>query len=165
MPRRNSGTRAAGRKSKTNLVWTAVTTFQNLIGAAIEEFPVVTGSDWFGAAGGRGTATLMSIRGWISLAGITNTSTVVAMTLIKVDKDLAAGGPRVAGTYVEDDILWTGGWNKPGDLQQFAQFDINVKARRKLSSDDTIVLAVSAVDASATEISLVLRGLMMLNNG
>jgi len=163
---RRQGRRSFGKRNQSNLVWAAIQTTQSLITTATAAFPIIAGSDWFGAAAGRGSAMLMSIRGWISLGSVGGTATTIAMAIVKADKDTSLNSPLDVATYVEDDILWTGGWNKPASATEpFMNFDVNVKAKRKISSDDEIFLVIDAADTNVTEISLVLRGLLKLNNG
>ena len=171
------GPRGGYRSSRRrgNLIWTSIkfdnldvlTTPQNGGGS------VVATGDWLAHAG-RQECTLMSIRGWLHATkqlGSTSPDTLF-LAMIKHDEDIgdtdASLDPDVVQTYVDEDILWTAGWAAPGahtlvgEAAHSHYFDVNIKAKRKVSSAEVVDL-ISTTNNGLIAMSGVLRALLKIS--
>ena len=140
-------------------MWTATLSNTTAIAnAAVFGDNIVQESDWALGTGFE-RATLFSIRGWISIINGDAASTNVNLCIaVQGDSEATVDCANVA-TYVDEDILWTGGYLfDPAEVQP-AQFVIDVKAKRKLSVGQDVSLFI-APNGGAIFASFVLRGLV-----
>jgi len=153
--RRRGRVRTSVRSNK-NQIWVS-TIFEAV---SFDDSPVIdtnilTGSQWQSEVG-LTRATVMSIRGWLSLS-YDSTQAVANrayMLFYLTDTDtpiLLAGtnGPADALGYIED-VMWTGGWQVPigkaGSIEQSTgkEFELQIKTMRRVTSDQVIRLALAA---------------------
>ncbi len=154
-----------------NFVWSTVLMDENGIAAGItQSFPLVLDEDWSGA-GGQERATILRIRGWLSVhnkttTGIRPEGAWFAYITVQ-DEDAAAAAADLPSTYVDEDILWTGGGvftatdtNATGHVTDLL---VDVKAMRKIRIGQVCRLVITNVSGGDLENSGVLRAL--LNKG
>lgn len=134
---------------------------------------IVVGSDWTGAIGFAKGATLVRIRGCLSLT-VNSLATGVAdvyMAIVKLAVGETVPDPTSALIYNEEDILWARNVNMRSlnltsvgaEFLRPVQFDVDVKAKRKLDTNTTISFVFRATAGSANNfgrVSAVLRGLV-----
>jgi len=131
---------------------------------------LVADADWTAIAGQK-SATVMAIRGWMSFVSIGVAFSAGKWYCGTQDEDILTGtgiSPGLVGTYVDEDIMWTGGWDKPAvvtDVGLMHNEIIDIKAKRKIktATEVRMVLGASATDQIA--VSVVLRTLLKLNSG
>ncbi len=166
MAHRRTRSRSSGLK---NNMWSVVLLEDVLIPTAAVEAVIVEPDEWQAATTGFEHATLLRIRGWLSISRITTVASLhtIAMVIYKVDQDSAAVSGLVGLTYTEEDVLWSGGCNfstisttvGPEGLVP-VQFDVDVKAMRRIDSGTDIRLSVVSNVNNASRISGVLRALI-----
>jgi len=158
------------RKAK-NYIWTAVRVDLNAdLGATPLQANIVQASDWTAAPGFR-RGTLMAVRGWLCAgAGVfTNIARDSRALIAKEAAEAPVGSldPNLVTTYVNEDVLWTGGYNSVSGSTGPVFFDVHVKTKRKITVDDEIRIVVSEALAGApngVSWTGILRGLINLNN-
>ncbi len=167
MPSRSHIGRRSSRQRGIN-VWTAVRGENETVAAGgVLAFDIVADSDWV-PAGGTSKATLLSIRGWMSMVSKTTTGSFDGGTMFAYvgmfDEDTSSPAASLASTYTDEDILWTGGGMYPFTDAAAAQipivFDINIKAQRKIRNGMEIRMVVASTLATTMDWSFVLRGLL-----
>ncbi len=128
---------------KKNMVWTSIRIGSSL-STTILNFQLINDADWVGAAG-QPSATIIGIRGWLSVVGTGVVDSNTFMYIGTVDEDVTSfASPNAASTYVQEDIMWTGGTGKGVaaiEGQPIKQFDINVKTKRKIKAGTNLVLS------------------------
>ena len=161
MARRSRGASAKGK----SLVWTSVATANEDVSDATQELDIVQSADW-NVAAGRKSATLLSIRGYITMRRALANRSDVLMYIAKYDEDETSASPLLASTYVDEDILWTGGYSNPPGGNIPYTMEINIKAKRRISSGDDIRLVFIEDGVTNTMfLTCVLRALINTNNG
>ena len=137
------------------------------------EVVLVQGSDWADASTGLERATVMGIRGWISVAPIPLTASAsstfwMAIALLHEDSTLPL--LNTATAYIED-ILWTGGISHRNEGNATVEGDrvhpgfvweMNVKARRRITDQQQIGLFYLSTSTSTQQfvVSCVMRSLV-----
>ncbi len=156
--------RASARRGK-DLIWTAVITDDEPISDATEILDIVQPADWSTVAG-RASATLLTIRGMVSLRRTNAVQGSIFMYIAVFDKDETSPSPLVPATYVEEDILWTYCWQyKSGNIEG-VQIPVHVKAKRRISSgQDVRLVFVESGTTNTADLSCILRALVNTNNG
>jgi len=143
--------RLATRGRERNLVWSAaLVNIDVTTGATPLQQIIASATDWTGALGYK-RATILSIRGWLMARpfvdnAVQSFESRALIVKTDVDDDVADLNPATLGTYVNEDILWTGGWTARGELDQplgGTHFDIAVKSKRKMSVADNVRFVVS----------------------
>ena len=165
------GSRAVHRGPKNNL-WTTVLFNQTQLGLGAQNTSlIVTEDDWIRAAGGNERATILRVRGKLTVAadelGAVASGTVMAYVMVE-DEDVAiAASPFLAATYANEDILWTGSVAMP----QFAldtviepyTWDLDIKAMRRIQRDQELKIVIANAAAGRKVIVTgVLRALLRL---
>lgn len=150
---RRAGARAARR-------WTANLVAESYIGGTInatQTTDIVTPVDYQQSPSlEQGGLTLVRLRGWLSFSAdiVTNNSGVLWMYLAIYDFDHTAGGtsPTAAQTYIDEDIIWSGGCRvskkATGVDQARFDWDIDVKVKRRLSDHVVRLNSVYAGNAA-----------------
>ncbi len=150
-----------------NYLWTVVI-FSEVMGtASTAKVPLVADSDWVGAAG-QPSATVVAIRGYIATHAISSSTASVGRWYIgKLDKDIAVPeSPALADTYVNEDIMYTGGVAKAlGSVEsrQLSHEIIDIGAKRRIKGGTEIIMAHRASVTNEITISGLLRTLLLLN--
>jgi len=159
--------RSSGPK---NQVWAALA----LVGIVVDDTPVVSANivqslDWV-ARGGFERATLLRIRGWLSFTPPVAVPSTIFWCVGRVDNGVgvAALDPTLVATYVNEDILATGGQAvavtaAANDLI-VPNVDVDIKAMRKISVADEIRLAMRTTGPAAAgwTVNGVLRALVRI---
>ena len=104
--------RARGKSSgPKNQLWTAVL----FNGAPVSDSPAIEGgivepADWSSAAGFE-KATLLRIRGWLSIVPVASSASAGTcfIAIYKVDADDPVRAFDNVVEYVDEDVIWTGG--------------------------------------------------------
>lgn len=159
--------RSAGRRSnwvsRQEHLWTAVLADNISVPAAtVQSLVVVARADWSTGRSGLQHATLARVRGQVVVEANAVALSQVFAYLIRIDEDEALPTPRSVTNLAQEDILWTG----VGTVQaltndrQAMNWEIDVKARRKLTNQDTIAFLYAS--AIATTCSGILRGLVVV---
>ena len=163
----------AFRKVSHDQVWD-VRLFDRLAfdDSPVIESPLVTGSDWATSAGTE-RATILRVRGWLSMSSDANNTNVDAayalIYLTDVDAPiLAAGsnGPADVLGYIED-VFWYGGTGfakgNAGAVEQAPSFrlDVDTKGMRRITNDQQLRIAFAGQVANRfTQVSGVIRTLV-----
>ena len=168
MARRRFG-RAVRRGPKNN-IWTVILMDELTVGTTAIEVNIVQGSDWTGSVGGFQRATVMRVRGWLSVSAdpTLTVATSYFMMIYVTDEDTAVQDPSALQTYADEDILWTGGFalaagNAGAVEQRKAVYDtvIDIKSMRKLSIGQELRLSMISGDSGAAiSVAGLLRGLV-----
>jgi len=169
MPRRNHRSRAAHRGPK-NQVWTSVINVEQALAAGVQQDAnIVQSSDWTAVDGEK--ATLLTVRGYITISGVNDATIIhpegsVQLYIAKIGAAFTpAPAVNLAATYVQQDILWTGGfqWNGTaiGVADGVYHQEINIKVKRKITVADTIRLVIGNNRSETVDITYVLRGLVL----
>lgn len=180
MPRRTSKSSRRFRRGKRNLIWTSVL-FEQVVFSAVNgtTSPLVAAVDWVrgtGATFEKG-AVLLGIRGWlvvnaqqVAMAGGSAPGAVGEFGSLIIwkgeeDEDLTLHDWGTATPYNDEDILWTGGvatddignistgtvaspYLSRGGTQYF---NLEIKTKRKLNSDDVINLTACHVSGGIAQ--------------
>jgi len=169
MSRRNQN-RARTSSAQRNKVWTALSLEEDLVTITPQADNLVEEADWSNVAGME-HATLLAIRGWICATFASAANPVSLMqALIMIDDEIppADTSPRDVGIYVNEQILWTGGVAYPKLRSDVGNgfstvWDINVKAKRKITSGDAIRYIRGANIDNNVEVNCVLRALLLVS--
>jgi len=169
MARRRFGHR--GARTLKNNVWTSVVGNEILVSSlGASELDIVTEADWAGGSPGQ-RATLLTIRGWLSICGQVDTATKVTGSVFwyigLMDQDIAVGkGAQTADTYVDEDILTTGGHQfeaipgtGTGSRNTF-DVEINVKTKRTFNANTDVRFVLANRTGDGIEYTAVLRALL-----
>jgi len=169
MPRRRHS-RAVTRGPK-NQVW-AVSVFEQTnvpVATTVLLGVLVAGSDWNSSNSSSERATLLRIRGWMSMrqetvAGV-GTPGAIFFGIFVLDEDGTTPDMSTASTYADEDILWTGGVQLPslGDASArsfTADWVVDVKAMRRITNGQGIRLAVTNPTGSTVDVSGTFRSLV-----
>ena len=155
-------TRTSSRRGPKNQIWVStVFEAQSFDDTPVVETSVLSGSQWQSEVG-LTRATVISIRGWLSLS-YDSTQTVanrafMLFYLTDIDAPImlaGTNGPADALGYIED-VMWTGGWQVPigkaGSVEQSTgkEFSLDIKTMRKVTSDQQIRLALAAGTGGST---------------
>ena len=142
---RGKVTRHFGKtRGQKNQVWGAVL----VNGSTVDEttppfdFNIVEGGDWSGAAGSE-RATLMRIRGWLTLVPPASVPSTLFVIVTKDEVGVGAAGndPTVAATYGTEDVLWTYGISVAATVANdlmVLPVNIDIKAMRRITNGDQI---------------------------
>ena len=151
-------------RGKKNYTWTSIRIGSSL-GTTIANFAIVNDADWVAAAGQQG-GTILAIRGWFDIVGTGTADSNTHMYIGTVDEDVTTfADPNSAATYVDEDIMWTGGAGKGGmsaiEGQPIARFDIDIKAKRKIKAGTSLILSATCNVDDDTRIIGILRTLIL----
>ena len=170
---RTSKSFSRGRRRYT---WTAALIEIDVNTGATPLQDIIADSSDYSAAGGAATATLIAMRGYVIATPIANSGQVgqSRALIVKTDADDVVGvlDPILIATYVNEHILWTGGYVGRQEAAATAgavagasaqRYDINIKAKRKMTTADNIrFVAGQAQGATATSWFGLIRTLFLL---
>jgi len=152
-------------KGGQNYIWTAtlinfgITTTSTILN-------LVASSD-YDAAGGQMTATVLAIRGYLAFRAEGTNAMDVAYYVGMLDEDITSPqSPASVSTYVSEDIMWTGGFNKGAgavEARQLWHEELNIKAKRKIKSGMNVNLIIRGTASSQADITGVVRCLLLMN--
>jgi len=151
--------RRASAAKHGDLVWiTTVIAASILEATPLDIGLIVIPSDW-GNQVGFDRATLMGIRGWLSwaqqAAATAADATGAYMAVYMTDAAVAVNSmdPSTATEYSDFDVIWTDGFSlsqTTGTAGPFPARQLDLKAKRKLTSTSSIRLAASVDSDTAT---------------
>jgi len=160
---------ARGSRKKGNLIWTAILMNEVDPLATVTRQLMASKTDFAPFK----EATLLTIRGWLHVAPFTGSilDDTVFMYICVVDEDIGGTAttldPTAVATYVDEDILWTGGATTTHDGNGVLigggghMFDINVKTKRKIREGMNLQLVMANNDGTGEQmVSGVLRSLL-----
>jgi len=159
--------RAVASRGPKNNIWSVILIENLVISTTTIEADIITAQDIQATTTGFQRYTLLRIRGWVSMAKAVTSTTHVSMFMCIYVTDADAGviDPTSANAYVDEDILWTGGalFEASGagavEPAQPLQFNIDVKAMRKIDTGRDVRFAVVATNAGNVRMSATLRAL------
>jgi len=171
--KRYRGTRARAQRRET--IWTAAQLNQDSVdSAAVSILQLVDRQDWADDDSFARGATLERIRGSISVnfgGPVVTAAGALWMAIWCTNDDETAPDASALTDYVQEDCLWSKVVNATS--LQFTSvglmaptsfyFDVDVKAKRKLTSNTIILMTYRATGASSDEnfvMSALLRGLI-----
>ena len=150
--------RAFSRGPKNN-IWSVVTQQDTALAADTnDELNIVDGADWTGSAGAE-SATLLRIRGYLGVAPDAATDGAFQWYIARFDNDAASPSPTLPATYVDEDILATGGYQFEASAGNAKMWEIDVKAMRRIGVGDEVRLVMRSI-STATRNTVVARGLV-----
>ena len=167
MSRRRVGRGGYSRGPKNN-IWSVIQIEQATLDGTVVDADIVQSSEWQGSGTSFQRATLLRIRGWLSVtqtAVDTDAGTAV-FAIYVVDANAAAISPRNTSLYTDEDVLWTWGTQFGGrgvgavETAQAFNATIDVKSMRKLNTAMDVRLAMIATSAAPCLVSGVVRGLI-----
>ncbi len=164
--------RFSSSKGVKNQVWAAVHSNEFTIGTGVTStFDIVTGFDWAGQGGER--ATLMTIRGWLSICAQNDTGVKsegqVSWYIGVINEGVTTvniPSPSSSITYVATSILDTGGHvyesiaGGTGGDRPTRDWDINVKTMRKIRSQDEVLLIIENGTGDDIRVGATIRALV-----
>lgn len=172
MRRRNRSVRRSSRNGK-NLIWVTTLIESSFLEATpLDLADLVIPSDWAGASG-FDRATLMGVRGWLSIAQLAAATAADAsgcwVAIYVTGTDIAANSfnPGAAVDYNDNDTLYTTGvalTTATGTGLAYPTEQINIKARRKLTTAlDLRMAAIASSDTATPRVNVVgcIRSLIM----
>jgi len=162
MAKQNAFRRPASRGAKSKYLWTSALILNSTITSGVTETDIVAPADWERGATSFERATLVAIRGWLSVFPIAAGSETIFMYIGLYDQDEGGSLADIVATYQTEDILWTGGHGQFAAQSTLPPraFDINVKANRKITSASEVRLVRTGNAGSQFQVSGVLRGLI-----
>lgn len=170
---RRRGARAVRQKRET--LWTAMQINQDSVDSAtVSVGNIVDRTDWADDDSFARGGTLERIRGTLSInfgGPVTSAAGALWLAIWLSNDDETAPDPSVVGDYVENDCLWSKVVNWTST--QFTSvgimntqpiiIDVDVKAKRKLTSNSIVLMTWRATGASSDEnfiMSGLIRGLV-----
>ena len=149
-------------RGKKHYMWTSVLIGANAAAAiGVQDLsPIVANTDW-ASGSGLDNATLIRIRGWFSVAQDAATDGAVMAYIGLFDNDETPPSPETGSTYTDEVILWTDGFQYEASTTSQQTFHVDVKAKRKFTSGQSVILNVLA-KTTAMRISGVCRALIQL---
>ncbi len=146
MTRRNI-TRAS--RKKKNFTWAAALVGNNtaLAAAAFDQTTLFEGADFQGGDTGQASATITRIIGWLSFVVNSAADTTLFAVILKLDEnDLATGDfdPTSIVTYVDEDVLWSGGVQWEASSTESHTMRIDIKTKRVIARGKQIRLILKA---------------------
>jgi len=150
-----------------NYVWAVA-----LIDSGLTTTPVrhqlVTDTDWEAIAG-QASATVIAVRGYLAFRSIGTTLCDSAYYIGVLDGSFGSfASPGAVTTYVDEDIMWTGGLNKGAGAVEARMLHhevINVKAKRKIKSGMDLNLILYCTVDTQVNVTGVIRTLLLKNSG
>ena len=170
--RRSRGSRSS-RRSR-DLIWITTIIETSLLEGTADIGLLVIPTDW-SANSGFDRATILGIRGWLHLAQLAASTAVDAtgifLSIYKTDQAVPVNSndPSLAAEYNVNDTLWTGGAAlnlTTGTSSPMPPFELNIKARRKFSTADSLRLAYTIpTDAATPRVNVIgcIRTLLQLD--
>jgi len=172
MARRSSrGGGRSVRRGPKNQVWTNIVMDENnVLATTTAVLGIIVGdSDWAVSGSSSERATILRVRGWLSLrqetvVGVGSPGTLF-LAIHLTDEDATVPDFSSPGTYAEEDVLWTGGVLLPslGDATARSfnfNWMIDIKAMRKLRTGQTLNLVVTNGSGGTVDFSGVVRALV-----
>ncbi len=157
--------RAAGRSfssGKTEKLWTSLISNSGLISTSPIGFDIVEPVDWERSSVAQEHATLLRIRGQLSLIVKVTDSQYNAMIYV-VNQSRGTSDPSSAQVLVDEDILWTycvQGGNAPSTVIE--SMVIDVRAKRKITSSTDVRMVEISDTVNGFLSTYVLRGLVQV---
>ena len=159
-----------GSSARRNYVWTSVILESVTVTTGVPvKAVIVTPDEWQASTTGFKRATLVCIRGWLSVNPLLSTTDfgVCFMAIVVQEEGASLVGPDNVLAYNEGNVLWTAGcaFGANGAALEQAQsvaFDVDVKAKRRIDSGEVVQLVFVGSIANTAQISGVLRGLVQL---
>ena len=152
--------RTSGKK---NYTWTSIRIGSNL-STTIVNFQLINDADWVGAAG-QPSGTIVAIRGWFDLVGDGVVESNTFLYVGTVDEDVTSfASSNAAATYVNEDIMWTGGCGKGVaaiEGQPLKSFEIDIKAKRKIKAGTNLILSAECTVDNDVRIIGIIRCLIL----
>jgi len=161
-------------KRSRELIWVSVGVQASLLETTLDIAQLVISADWATTAG-FDRATILGIRGWLSVAqtaaGTGSEAPGIWLAIYKCGEDSPANSmdPHNAQDYVDFDVLWSGGQGggtSSTGANAFRSYEINVKARRKINSGEQLRMAATVPTDTATprfNVTGMLRTLLQLD--
>ncbi len=159
------------RSAKHNQIWTAAIQSAVTVSTTTIEDNIVEGADWQ-AKVGFAKATVLSIRGWISIRKVATvaTATDVFFAIYLVDEDDGVHAPNNATSYTDEDVLWTHGVSFAAGTATSVEpyvgitIPVHVKVARNINNGQEVRLSMISNAGVNHQVSSVLRGLVRLGN-
>jgi len=165
-------TRRAVKRVK-DMIWITTTWQASLLETAgIDIVDVVIPGDW-GTIAGFDRATLIACRGWWAGAQVAaGTATDIpgiwlAMYVCGLDSPANTMDPYDASSYVNYDVLWTGGLIGEASTRAQPPMEMTVKSKRKLTSGQEVRLAATVPADTGTprfNVGGTIRALLQLDS-
>jgi len=169
MANRARGRVQRGRQVRGQNVWSVVLwTDLTIASGGLVSVDVISDSDWV-PAGGTARATIKRTRGW----AVTNSKDDAAAHAFNIqylylgvyDEDEASLGGELVSTYVDEDIMWTGGGMQPFQDAAFPgsaalHWEVDSKAQRRIKNGQELRFVITNVSTDTVETSGVMRSLL-----
>jgi len=154
-----------GASQKGNNVWTIVI-INRTVGTSTLSDDIVEDADWSLGAQSR-TATVSSIRGYLNFIPIIPGTARIDGYFGVIDKDATSGAPGLAATYLDEDIMYSFGFDSMNeavtgfDTSSHMEVNVSGSSRKIRTGQDCRIVLVSDV-AAAWKVTGVLRAYMLL---
>ncbi len=163
MARRRTSKHTSGGK---NYVWTVVR-IGRALSTTVSSDILVADADWNSNAS-QNKATILAVRGYLNFRSIGTSDADCKYYIGTQDEDLTVlASPDTAGTYVDEDIMYTNGIGKGAGAVEAVQLYLdvfNIKAKRKLRTGMELRLIARASANSQIQVAGIIRTLLLLNN-
>ena len=158
------------RRVQHDQIWVPVV-FNNQVitdGSALQ-VTIVSGSDWADSGTGLERATLMTIRGWISVSQtpVVNVEAAWYAAIAITHEDAQLPIISSASAYIED-ILWTSGGSgrttaSTADIHYQGSYrEVNMQARRRITDQQIVTMDFASIRAGGI-VAGVLRAFIRRN--
>lgn len=158
--------RGRGAKRKGNHVWTIAIINRPVIGLTTLSDDIVEDADWAEISQGR-TATVLSIVGYLNFVPIITGSARIDGYFGVIDKDATSGVPGLAATYLDEDIMFSFGFDSVNEavagFDTNFHMDVNVTgSSRKIRTGQDCRIALVSDVAAVWKVTGTLRAYMSL---
>ena len=161
---RKTGIRRGQRPAGRNMIWLTVVGLNTAITDSTLSADLVADGDW-SVSSGKQSATVIAVRGWISVMSPKTAVEVSMAGYIGIqDENATSGSPQSVATYLNEDVMWTHGTHFGSAAITQMNWDIDVKAKRRLHTGTELRYNFIADVTAELEVSFVLRTLLLKNN-
>ena len=138
------------------------------LSSVVTEAVIVDSAEWQGAGTSFQRATLLRIRGWLSVCHDAQDASAGSFfaAIYVVDAGVLPISPLNAALYTDEDVIWTGGWQSAtfgaGAVETRIPhvFDVDVKSMRKIETSREVRLTIVSTVGLDGRFSCLLRGLV-----
>ena len=157
--------RRGGGRGKPEYGWTACDPGTLTVSNSTQLAVLLAGSDWVRGGGLKQSCVLQRIRGQMSYQPSNVTGTCRAYIGV-YDEGETVDSASLIATLFNEDILWTWSTSHTGTIDgnlNVRQIDIDIKSKRKLTNDSTIVFVYTGTAASMGFFVPMIRTLVRLS--
>ena len=157
--RRSSGRTGSPGKQK---LWSALLSDNGLISTSLITFSLMDGADWERSSSTTERATVVRIRGNIAITQVVAASSYYVGIAV-VDKDDSTFDPSSPAGAVDFAPMWLYTWTSGAGVSNSTwSIDVDIKAKRKMTNSDRIVVVETATVTNSFRTGYILRALALV---